>query len=94
MPASSITHEVVMPGQPRSLATILLVSLATSMVGAQYASAQDFDEVQIRTEQITDGLYMLVGSGGNIAVSVGEDGIFIVDDQYAPLTEKNRRGDR
>ena len=88
MPASSITHEVVMPGQPRSLATILLVSLATSMVDAQHVSAQDFDGVQIRTEQITDGLYMLVGSGGNIAVSVGEDGTFIVDDQYAPLTEK------
>lgn len=53
-----------------------------------HATAQDFDEVQIRVEQVSESIYMLVGSGGNIAVSVGEDGTFMVDDQYAPLTEK------
>ncbi len=51
-------------------------------------SAQNFDEVQIRTTRVTESIYMLQGSGGNIAVSIGDDGTFIVDDQYAPLTDK------
>lgn len=50
--------------------------------------AQDFEQVQIQVEKISDSIYMLVGSGGNIAVSIGQDGTFIVDDQFAPLTEK------
>ena len=50
--------------------------------------AQDFDNVQIQTTRITESIYMLQGSGGNIAVSIGDDGTFIVDDQFAPLTDK------
>lgn len=50
--------------------------------------AQDFDAVQITTVPVRDGIYMLQGSGGNIGVSVGADGAFIVDDQFAPLTDK------
>jgi len=51
-------------------------------------SAQNFDDVQIRTTRVTESIYMLQGSGGNIAVSIGDDGTFIVDDQFAPLTDK------
>jgi glyoxylase-like metal-dependent hydrolase (beta-lactamase superfamily II) len=51
-------------------------------------AAQNFDEVQIRTTPVRGSIYMLQGSGGNIGVSVGDDGTFIVDDQFAPLTEK------
>ena len=43
-------------------------------------SAQNFDDVQIRTTRVTESIYMLQGSGGNIAVSIGDDGTFIVDD--------------
>ena len=50
--------------------------------------AQDFDAVEIRTTQVADSIYLLEGQGGNIAVCVGDDGVFIVDDQFAPLTEK------
>ncbi|WP_456426126.1 MBL fold metallo-hydrolase [Rhodocaloribacter sp.] len=49
---------------------------------------QNFDEVRIETIPVTDGLFMLVGSGGNIGLSVGEDGAILIDDQYAPLTDK------
>lgn len=49
---------------------------------------QDFSAVDIETVQVADGVYVLIGSGGNIGVSVGSDGAFLVDDQYAPLTEK------
>jgi len=52
------------------------------------ALAQNFDEVQITTTPVRGSIYMLQGSGGNIGVSIGDDGTFIVDDQFAPLTEK------
>lgn len=52
------------------------------------AQTPDFDSVQIETIPLRDGIYMLVGEGGNIGVSVGEDGVFLIDDQHAPLTEK------
>ena len=45
-------------------------------------------EVTIKTTKLSDNVYMLVGSGGNIGVSAGEDGIFIIDDQFAQLTPK------
>ena len=51
-------------------------------------SAQDFDNIQITTIPVTENIYVLQGSGGNIGVSIGDDGTFIVDDQYAPLTDK------
>lgn len=52
------------------------------------APAQDFEQVKIKTEKISEGIYMLIGRGGNIGISVGEDGVFLIDDQYAPLSEK------
>lgn len=53
-----------------------------------YVTAQRFDDVQIKTIKVSDHVYMLEGAGGNIGVSVGEDGVFVIDDQFAPLTEK------
>lgn len=50
--------------------------------------AQDFSQVQVTTTPVRGSIYMLQGSGGNIGVSIGDDGTFIVDDQFAPLTEK------
>jgi cyclase len=49
---------------------------------------QDFSTIEITTTKVANGVYMLQGSGGNIGVSVGEDGVFLIDDQYAPLTDK------
>ena len=58
------------------------------LVWPALGSAQNFDDIQIQTTRVTESIYMLQGSGGNIAVSIGDDGTFIVDDQYAPLTDK------
>lgn len=71
------------------VSTVLLLSgvgVATSVL------AQDdrFANVSIETVAVTDGISMLIGSGGNIGVSAGEDGLLIIDDQYAPLAEKIR----
>jgi cyclase len=49
---------------------------------------QDFSKVQIKASKVAGSVYMLEGAGGNIGVSVGEDGIVIVDDQFAPLAGK------
>lgn len=63
--------------------------LVFALLLASPATAQGrFDNVEIKTVDVTDGIWMLVGAGGNIGVSSGEDGVFLVDDQYAPLTEK------
>lgn len=51
-------------------------------------AAQNFAEVEISTTQVRGSIYMLQGSGGNIAVSLGDDGTLMVDDQFAPLTQK------
>ena len=52
------------------------------------AQQQDFSKVEVKAERIVDGIYMLTGSGGNIGLSVGRSGTFVIDDQYAPLTDK------
>lgn len=59
-------------------------------VGVETALAQqqDFSKVEIKVTKVSGNIYMLEGAGGNIGASVGEDGIVIVDDQYAPLAEK------
>lgn len=50
----------------------------------------DFSKVEIKATKVAGNVYMLQGSGGNIGVSVGSDGILIVDDQFAPLADKIR----
>ena len=49
---------------------------------------RNFDDVVIRAEPLRGPVSVLFGSGGNIGVSAGEDGVFLIDDQFAPLTEK------
>ncbi|MBT8233477.1 MAG: MBL fold metallo-hydrolase [Saprospiraceae bacterium] len=49
---------------------------------------QNWDEIDIKPIKVTDNIYMLTGGGGNIGLCVGEDGIVMIDDQFAPLSEK------
>ena len=58
------------------------------MATVAFAQQQDFSKVEIKVTKVSGNIYMLEGVGGNIAASVGEDGIVIVDDQFAPLAEK------
>jgi cyclase len=58
------------------------------IAGVAAAQQTDFSKVQIKVTKVAGSVYMLEGAGGNIGVSVGEDGIVIVDDQFAPLAEK------
>lgn len=61
---------------------------ATAMSAAAPASAQDYGNVTIAATKLADGVHMLTGAGGNLGVSSGPDGVFLVDDQFAPLTVK------
>jgi cyclase len=69
-----------------------LILLGTVCISAVLASAQnqDLSKVQMKATKVAGNVYMLEGSGGNIGVSVGADGILIVDDQFAPLADKIR----
>ena len=65
--------------------------LTVVLVCAISAHAQtDFSKVEIKATKVAGNVYMLQGSGGNIGVSVGDDGLLIVDDQFAPLADKIR----
>ena len=68
-------------------ATGLLSLLTLTTIIVNDVKAQD-ENVIVNTTKLTDSIYMLTGSGGNIIVSVGKDGVFMVDDQFAPLTAK------
>lgn len=65
-------------------AQTLLLFLSFCGIQAQ----RNFDEVQIRTEKVADQIYVLFGAGGNIGLAVGDDTAYLIDDQYAPLSEK------
>lgn len=66
---------------------LAVLSLLAAVLTAQ---EQDFSKVEMKVSKVSGNVYMLVGAGGNIGASVGDDGIVIVDGQYAPLAEKIR----
>jgi len=66
---------------------IFAVCAAAHFAAAALAQ-QDFSKVEIQTEKLAETVYMMTGSGGNLGVSVGEDAVFVIDDQFAPLTPK------
>jgi glyoxylase-like metal-dependent hydrolase (beta-lactamase superfamily II) len=67
---------------------LLLAAIILLCSSAMPTLAQDFSKVEIKVTKVAGNVYMLEGSGGNIGVSVGPDGILIVDDQFAPLADK------
>ncbi len=67
---------------------LLFLASLFALVAGLALPQQDFSKVEIETIEVASSVHMLVGSGGNIGVSTGSDGILVIDDQYAPLTEK------
>ena len=67
--------------------TVTLSLLLLTCLGA-FAQSNNMDTVKIRPQKITDNIYMLKGSGGNIGVLIGKDGTLMIDDQFAPLSNK------
>ena len=61
---------------------------AAALFAAPARAQDDFSKVEIQTEKLADHVYMMTGAGGNLGVSVGEDGVFLIDSQFAALTPK------
>lgn len=74
--------------------TSTLLALVFCLASNQAHAQQDFSKVEIQAEKLAPGLAMLRGAGGNIGVSYGPDGTILIDDQFAPLTEKIQKAVR
>jgi glyoxylase-like metal-dependent hydrolase (beta-lactamase superfamily II) len=72
----------------RSKLVLAAALAACASLSLPALAQQDFTKVEIKTEKLAEGVWMLSGAGGNIGVSAGADGVFLVDDQYAPLTAR------
>ena len=66
------------------------IPAALLAVGSAFAQGQqqDFSKVEIKTHQVAGNFYYLEGQGGNVGVLIGDDGVLMIDDQFAPLSEK------
>ncbi|MEH6462366.1 MAG: MBL fold metallo-hydrolase [Shewanella psychromarinicola] len=69
---------------------IIGLSALTMLALTQTLAVADdkFSDVIIKSQKLDNNTYMFIGAGGNIGVSAGEDGILIIDDQFAPLADK------
>lgn len=67
---------------------ISLILFVLILAFSSYSSARDYSKVKINTIKLTPQIYMLMGAGGNMGLSIGENGPFLIDDQFAPLTGK------
>jgi len=73
------------------IAIVLLAAVFAAVALPVHGQNEDrFAKVEIKITPIRDGLALLTGQGGNMVVSTGEDGSFLIDDQYAPLSDKIR----
>lgn len=69
---------------------LTLAALSMPCATASASAQQDFSKVEMTSARLAEGVYVIFGAGGNIGVSAGADGVFLIDDQYAPLTQKIR----
>jgi cyclase len=70
---------------PAAALVIVVLGLAT-----RAPAQQDMSDIHIQAQKVADGIYMLTGRGGNMGLSAGPDGGLLIDDEFAPLTEKIR----
>ncbi len=79
VPKAAIAHDIAASPEPMTLEELTK------------AFNWSLDDVEITTQEVADNLYVLFGVGGNIAVSVGGDGVLIVDDQFPQLMPKIKK---
>jgi len=72
----------------RATRLLLIFFGAATLFTAPAFAQQDFSKVEIKTEKLSATTYMMTGEGGNLGLSIGEDAVFVIDDQFAPLTPK------
>jgi cyclase len=74
--------------RPHQCLKSLVLFLSSLTLASSVFAQQDFSSVEIIPHHVAGSVYYLEGRGGNIGLSIGEDGIIMIDDQFAPLTEK------
>jgi glyoxylase-like metal-dependent hydrolase (beta-lactamase superfamily II) len=74
----------------RPIAVTRVILLTLFLGAATVAHAQTPDTTRITATRVAEGVYVLVGEGGNIGLSTGPNGAFLIDDEYAPLTDRIR----
>jgi glyoxylase-like metal-dependent hydrolase (beta-lactamase superfamily II) len=79
-----------MTTHPRALVALGLLACVPLWAPAEESlettASMNETEVTVRADHVAGSVYMITGRGGNIGVSIGDDGVFMIDDQYAPLT--------
>lgn len=68
----------------------LLAALALVAIPLLAVAQQDLSKVEIKASALRGGTHMLTGAGGNMVASTGADGTFLIDDQFAPLSDRIR----
>lgn len=72
----------------KSWLVVSLAAFTALAMPASFGQQRDWDAVQIKPHQVAPNLYYLEGNGGNIGLLIGDDGIIMIDDQFAPLSQK------
>ena len=80
-----------LPRPPGPAALLLAALLLAALLAPRPAAQRDFSAIEIKTTPVAGKVSMLEGAGGNIGVSAGPDGILIVDDEFAPLSDRIRK---
>ena len=65
-----------------------VLAFFTLFLGQTAQAQRDFSTVEVTAHHVSGTYYYLEGAGGNIGISIGEDGVIMIDDQFAPLTDK------
>lgn len=76
------------PAARRGAALVAAASLIAAAAAPVAVGQTGFGDVEIATWHVRDGIYMLVGAGGNVTVQIGDDGVLIVDTQFAEVGGK------
>ena len=76
------------PSLSRRHALLSISALGALALAGRSIAQQDFSQVEIKADKLSDTVYMLTGAGGNLGLSVGPDAVFLIDDQFAPLAPK------
>jgi cyclase len=71
-----------------AIRTILIFAAALALLAVTASAQQDFSKVEVKTTKVSDNFYTLAGAGGMVGVLIGPDGVFMVDSQFAPMSEK------
>ena len=75
---------------PRFRTISAFAAFAIAAISYSVAGPVQAQGAALQISQVAEGIHVIMGNGGNIGVSAGEDGVFMIDDQFAPVTDKLR----